>query len=141
MNRCWGGALAAAAGCLVFGALPRLRHGPRTRDAVLLGVGLGIHLLTRPYESIFLFLGVLLFLVPALRQRDDLRKLARVAPEVILVLIPAVAMMLFQNKAVTGSWTTLPEMLSQYQYGVPAALTFQSNPVPHRDLTPEQALD
>jgi hypothetical protein len=135
MNSYWGGALAAAAGCLVFGALPRLRHGPRTRDAVLLGVGLGIHLLTRPYESIFLFFAVVLFFVP------DPRKLARVAPDVILVLIPAVAMMLFQNKAVTGSWTTLPEMLSQYQYGVPAALTFQSNPVPHRDLTREQALD
>jgi len=135
MNSYWGGAFAAAAGCLVFGALPRLRHGPRTRDAVLLGVGLGMHLLTRPYESIFLFLGVVLFFVP------DPRKLARVAPDVVLVLIPAVAIMLFQNKAVTGSWTTLPEMLSQYQYGVPAALTIQSNPVPHRDLTREQALD
>ena len=135
MNSYWGGAFAAAAGCLVFGALPRLRNGPRTRDAVLLGVGLGMHLLTRPYESIFLFLGVVLFFVP------DPRKLARVAPDVILVLIPAVAIMLFQNKAVTGSWTTLPEMLSQYQYGVPAALTFESNPVPHRPLTREQALD
>jgi hypothetical protein len=135
MNSYWGGALAAAAGCLVFGALPRLRHGPRTRDAVFLGVGLGIHLLTRPYESIFLFLAVLLFFVPAPR------RLARVAPDVILVLIAPMAIMLFQNKAVTGRWTTLPEMLSQYQYGVPAALTFQSNPVPHRDLTPEQALD
>ena len=141
MNSYWGGALAAAAGCLVFGALPRLRNGPRTRDAVLLGVGLGMHLLTRPYESIFLFLAVALFFVPVLRKPDDLRKLARVAPEVILVLIPAVAMMLFQNKAVTGSWTTLPEMLSQYQYGVPAALTVQPNPVPHRELTREQALD
>jgi hypothetical protein len=141
MNGYWGGALAAAAGCLVFGALPRLRHGPRTRDAVLLGVGLGMHLLTRPYESIFLFLCVVLFFVPMLRQRDELRKLARLAPDVILVLIPAVAMMLFQNKVVTGSWTTLPEALSQYQYGVPAALTVQSNPVPHRELTREQALD
>jgi hypothetical protein len=135
MNSYWGGAFAAAAGCLVFGALPRLRNGPRTRDAVLLGVGLGMHLLTRPYESIFLFLAVVLFFVP------DPRKLARVAPDVILVLVPALAIMLFQNKAVTGSWTTLPEMLSQYQYGVPAALTVQSNPVPHRDLTREQALD
>jgi len=135
MNSYWGGALSAAAGCLVFGALPRLRSGPRTRDAVLLGIGLGIHLLTRPYESIFLFLGVVLFFVP------DPRKLARVAPDVILVLIPAVAIMLFQNRAVTGSWTTLPEMASQYQYGVPAALTVQSNPVPHRELTREQALD
>ena len=121
MNNYWGGAFAAAAGCLVFGALPRLRHGPRTRDAVLLGVGLAMHLLTRPYESVFLFLGVILFFVP------DPRKLARVAPDVILVLVPAVAIMLFQNKAVTGSWTTLPEMLSQYQYGVPAALTVESN--------------
>ena len=135
MNSYWGGAFAAAAGCLVFGALPRLRNGPRTRDAVLLGVGLVMHLLTRPYESIFLFLGVVLFFLP------DPRKLARVAPDVVLVLIPAVAIMLFQNKAVTGSWTTLPEMLSQYQYGVPAALTVESNPVPHRDLTREQALD
>ena len=64
MNSYWGGAFAAAAGCLVFGALPRLRDGPRTRDAVLLGVGLGMHLLTRPYESIFLFLAVALFFVP-----------------------------------------------------------------------------
>ncbi|MGA2268492.1 MAG: hypothetical protein ABSH44_08495 [Bryobacteraceae bacterium] len=141
MNSYWGGAFAATAGCLVFGALPRLRNGPRTRDAVLLGVGLGMHLLTRPYESVFLFLGVLLFFLPVVRQRDELRKLARVAPDVVLVLIPAVAIMLFQNKAVTGSWTTLPEMLSQYQYGVPAALTVQSNPVPHRPLTREQALD
>jgi hypothetical protein len=141
MNSYWGGGFAAAAGCLVFGTLPRLRHGPRTRDAVLLGVGLGMHLLTRPYESIFLFLCVAVFFIPVLRQRDEVRKLAKVAPDVVLVLIPAVAIMLFQNKAVTGSWTTLPEMLSQYQYGVPAALTVQPNPVPHRDLTKEQALD
>jgi hypothetical protein len=35
----------------------------------------------------------------------------------------------------------LPEALSQYQYGVPSAFTFQANAVPHRDLTREQALD
>jgi hypothetical protein len=32
-------------------------------------------------------------------------------------------------------------MLSQEQYGVPAALTFQANTVPHRQLTPQQAMD
>jgi len=31
--------------------------------------------------------------------------------------------------------------LSQYQYGVPASLTFQPNPVPHRELTPQQQLE
>jgi hypothetical protein len=46
-----------------------------------------------------------------------------------------------QNKQVTGSWTTLPYALSEYQYGVPAALTFQANAAPHRELTREQELD
>ncbi|MGH9667527.1 MAG: hypothetical protein ACRD9L_24155, partial [Bryobacteraceae bacterium] len=32
-------------------------------------------------------------------------------------------------------------MLSRYQYGVPTTLTFQENPVPHRQLTAQQQLD
>src|SRR5277367_1064316 len=36
MNCYWGGAVSAMAGCLVFGALPRLRERFRTLDAVLL---------------------------------------------------------------------------------------------------------
>ena len=63
MSIYWGGAVTAAAGCLVFGALPRLKKEPRRRDAVLLGAGLGMHLLTRPYESIFLCLSAAVFLV------------------------------------------------------------------------------
>jgi hypothetical protein len=35
----------------------------------------------------------------------------------------------------------LPYALSQYQYGVPAALTFQQDAAPHRELTREQQLD
>ena len=134
MNSYWGGAFSATAGCLVLGALPRLRESARTRDAALLGLGLALQLLTRPYEFIFLLASVLLFLVPLFR------KPAKLAPA-FLVLLPAIALSLLQNKQVTGSWTTLPYMLSQYQYGVPAALTFQSKPVPHNDLTPQQQLD
>jgi hypothetical protein len=48
---------------------------------------------------------------------------------------------LIQNRQVTGSWTTLPYTLSRYQYGVPASLTFQANPVPHRELNHEQELN
>jgi hypothetical protein len=135
MNSYWGGALPATAGCLVFGALPRLRRGGRRRDAALLGTGLGIHLLTRPYETVFLGIGVILYLLPAWRRA------AKPLLAAALVLLPALGLTLLQNKHVTRSWTTLPYALSQYQYGVPAALTFQDNPEPHGELTREQELD
>ncbi|HKE27972.1 MAG TPA: hypothetical protein VKB88_36715 [Bryobacteraceae bacterium] len=147
MNSYWGGGLAAAAGCLVFGALPRLLDHPRQRDAILLGLGLALHLITRPYESTFLFLSVALWFAPlvgrAVRSADPFRisPALRHLPDAGLVLLPALALILAHNKSVTGSWTTMPEMLSQYQYGVPAALTFEPDPQPHVPLTPQQALD
>ena len=134
-NTYWGGAFSAAAGCLVFGALPRLRNGYRTSAAVALGFGLAMHLLSRPYESIFLVLSMLLFWLP------EWRKFIKPALIAALIVLPAIGVTLLQNKRVTGNWTTLPYSLSQYQYGVPASLTFQARPVPHRELTREQDLD
>lgn len=134
-NNYWGGGYTAAAGCLVFGALPRLRREHRLRDAGLLGLGLGMHLLSRPFESIFLLLCVVLFLLP------DWRAMAKPALVAALVCLPAVGLVLAQNRQVTGSWTTLPYALSQYQYGVPASFTFQPNPTPHNTLTHEQEMD
>lgn len=130
MNTYWGGAVSGIAGCLVFGALPRLRNAPRTRDAVLLGAGLGLQLLTRPFEFALLTAIVILFFV-------RLRSLAIAA----LVLLPAFGLTVLQNKQVTGSWTTLPYQLSRYQYGIPATFTFEANPIPHRPLTVEQQID
>jgi hypothetical protein len=135
MNSYWGGTLAAVAGCMVFGALPRLIEKARTRDAMILGAGLTIHLLTRPYESIFLVIGVLIFLLPAAK------KIMRAMPIVLLAVLPAIGITLLQNKSVTQHWMMLPYQLSQYQYGVPASLTFQPNPVPHRELTPQQQME
>jgi hypothetical protein len=134
MNIYWGGAVSAAAGCLVFGSLPRLRSAPVRRDAVLLGVGLGIHMLTRPFESIFLWIAAAAFLLP------DWRKLAKLAPEVAMVLLPAVALTLVHAHAVTGSWTTIPYAASRYQYGVPTTFTFQPAAVAHNELTTQQRL-
>jgi hypothetical protein len=56
-------------------------------------------------------------------------------------MLPAFALTLMQNKAVTGDWKTLPYELSRDQYGIPATFVFQPNPSPHRQLTPEQDLD
>jgi hypothetical protein len=141
MNTYWGGAVSAAAGCLVFGSLPRLRARRRTRDAVFLGLGIGIQLLARPFECVLLAAAVLLFFLPELRGPKEWRNLARVTAVAALAVLPAAGMILLQNKQVTGGWTTLPYMLSRYEYGVPTTFTVQPNPVPHRDLTPNQHLD
>jgi len=142
MNNYWGGAVPAAAGCLVFGSLPRLRETRgHTRYAILLGVGLGLHVLTRQYETIFLAASVLIYFLPELRNRDEARMLVRAVPAVAVAALAGIGITLIQNQQVTGSWMTLPAMLSQYQYGVPASLTFQAHAVPHRELTPQQELD
>lgn len=135
MNSYWGGAVSGCAGCLVFGALPRIRHSGLRRDALVLGAGLGIQLLTRPYEGIFLLASVGFYFLP------DWRALLRAAPLAAFAALPAVALTLAQNKAVTGAWTTLPYMLSRYEYGIPTTFTMQPNPAPHRDLSPEEQLD
>ena len=140
MNTYWGGAVSAIAGCLVCGALPRLRDQGRTRDAVLLGLGVGLQLLSRPYESLFLDMGVALFFVPVLRSAAGRRQLARLARPAALAVLPAVILLLLHNHAVTGEWTRLPYMLSRYRYGVPTTFTFQPNPEPHGELAPNQWL-
>lgn len=135
MNSYWGGAVSACAGCLVFGALPRLRESGRHRDAVWLGLGLALQLLTRPFEAIFLLVSVPLFLLL------DMRRLARPVAIAALVVTPAIGLMLLQNKQATARLTTLPYVLSRYQYGVPTTFTTQPLPTPHRLLTREQQLD
>jgi hypothetical protein len=154
MNTYWGGAVPALAGCLVFGALPRLMKDPsrpaandyRAGPAVLLGAGLAIHWLTRPYETIFLWVGALFYVSPifgVLRQWRawPWRRMFRAKAIIWLVILPAIMITLWHNKRVTGEWLKLPETLSMEQYGVPAALTFQTPAEPHRALTPEQQLD
>jgi hypothetical protein len=134
-NLYWGGGVSAVAGCLIFGALPRFEKEPTTRHAALLGAGLGLQLITRPFEFVLIAVCVAVFLLP------NIRRVAKTLPLVAVTLLPAVSLTLAQNKAVTGSWITLPYMASRFQYGVPTTFTFQPNPVPHRPLTPEQQLD
>ena len=134
MNCYWGGSLPAAAGCLVFGALPRLTLN-RKRDSILLGAGFALHLLTRPFETVILALCILLFFLFFAR-RPGRPLLLALIPVSIALLVTAC-----QNHQVTAHWTELPEQLSQFQYGVPTSLTIQAPALPHIALTREQALD
>jgi hypothetical protein len=136
MNDYWGGSLSACAGCLVFGALPRLRERHQVRDGALLGLGIAVQWLTRPFECVLLVLAAAVYLAPG-----DARKLRRPALVAMIPLLLSLGLTLLQNHQVTKDWSTMPYMLSRYQYGVPAAFTIQPNPIPHRALTPEQQLD
>ena len=49
--------------------------------------------------------------------------------------MPAISLTLAQNRAVTGSWITLPYVASRAQYGVPTTFTFQGGAKPQRELT------
>ncbi|MGC2659276.1 MAG: hypothetical protein WA324_15045 [Bryobacteraceae bacterium] len=140
MNCYWGGAVSALAGCLVFGALPRLRQEYPARTALLLGCGLGLQMLSRPYESLLLDFSVLLFFAPALRDAGERRRLSKAMAITVCAIVPAVVLVLLQNKAVTGAWTTLPYQLSRYRYAVPTTFTFQPNAMAHGSLTNDQEL-
>ena len=52
------GSLGALGGALILGALPRLMRTSRHRYAVLIGIGIAMLVLTRPYEGILLCLPV-----------------------------------------------------------------------------------
>ena len=54
----WGGAPAAIGGCLVLGALGRMRRRIRSRDAIWMGAGASILANSRPYEGLLLCLAV-----------------------------------------------------------------------------------
>ncbi len=130
MNTYWGGAVSGVAGCLIFGSIPRIRRQGGVRNAILLGAGFGLQMLSRPYEFVLLLPVLALFFLP----RHALVFAA-------LAWLPAAGLTLLQNKQVTGRWTELPYVLSRYQYGIPTTFTFQPVPVPHQPLSAEQRVD
>ena len=118
----WGGALAAAGGALLFGAVPRLRRGGRARDAAWAALGIAMLANTRPYEGLaFTLAAGLLVLAEARRWRP-----ARVLPAFAAVLLPVLAGMMYYNWRVFGSPTTLPYSIDRATYAVAPYFIFQA---------------
>jgi hypothetical protein len=114
MNSYWGGALAAAGGALVIGALPRL---PSWRSSAILGTGVVLLAITRPFEGLMLCIPVLC--IPALWYA---RKAIVPALTVIALGLAAIA---FQNWRVTGDPFLLPYTEHARQYIAAPAFIWQ----------------
>ena len=130
-NSYWGGAVAAAGGALVFGALPRLKKTTRVTDSLLLALGLAILANSRPYEGLVMSLPVLAALLIWIWGRDSagfgiaLRRL--VLPAGMLLGIVA-ALMGYYFWRVTGSPWQMPHSFYDQLYHAPPYFLGQAPP-------------
>jgi len=124
----WGGAVAAAGGALLFGAVPRLIRRCRARDAALAAAGIAILANTRPFEGLAFTVAAGLILLARVRRL----KLRAMLPAFLAVLLPVAGWMAYYNWRVFGSPTTLPYTIDRNTYSMARLFLFQPPlPEPH----------
>ncbi len=136
----WGGAMGAIGGALVLGALPRIKHAQRLRDALAMGLGLAILANSRPYEGFVLSLPVAVALLAWMvgRPRPSLRvSLIRVVLPLSLSLAVLALAMGYYCWRVTGDPFGMPYQAEQQQYAVAPYMLWQPlrpQPVYHHEV-------
>jgi hypothetical protein len=106
MNGYWSTSIVALGGALVLGAWPRLHKHLRTRDALIMSLGLVILANSRPYEGLIFAITVAVAMLPWLmgRNRTPLeRSLSRVIVPIVLVLLVASVATGYYYYRVTGN--------------------------------------
>lgn len=127
-NSYWGGSLFGLAGTLILGGTLHMLHpGVRLRDGFVLGLGLAIASLTRPFEGLlFSLVPVLTLFVAGYRLKfkptEQSRQFVKAGVFAILCPVIAVGMHLVYNHAVTGSFSELPYSIYQERYQPGSAL-------------------
>jgi hypothetical protein len=105
-NGYWSACLPAVGGGLVLGAVPRIQHGARKRDAAIMAIGLFVLANTRPYEGFLLSLGVAIGLWAWILGKNGPParvSLIQIILPLILTLIPLAAWTGYYYHRVTGS--------------------------------------
>ncbi len=130
-----GGSLGALGGALILGALPRLMRTARMRYAVLIGIGIAILVLTRPYEGILMCLPVGFVLVRWMvkgKNRPSPAAMARLAAAPLLFGIAAVAWMGYYDYRAFGNPLTPPYTVNRSTYAIAPYYVWQNaRPEPH----------
>ncbi len=121
MNSYWGGAVAAAGGALVLGALPRIRRRASVGNALLLGLGVAILANSRPYEGLLFCVpaGVWLlwWLIRRIKSRDSAgARIRNVFVPLSAVVLLALAFIGFYNLRLTGNALLFPHVLNTRTY-------------------------
>jgi hypothetical protein len=131
----WGGGVAMGGGALVLGAFRRLIPVPRSRDAVIMGIGIAVLANTRPYEG-FVLSGLLcaVFGIYMLTGgRPDYRTMLKsVALPMFAVLLPVAIWMGYYNYRVVGKPLLMPRLVNHHTYMMaPVFLWQEPAPQPH----------
>ena len=111
----------ALGGALVLGSLPRLMKAGRFRYGLLMGVGVAILVLTRPYEGVLLCLPVAVALgrwIAKGKNRPPLGVLALRSVAPLLLVIAAVSWLGFYDYRAFGNPLTLPYTINRQTYSM-----------------------
>jgi hypothetical protein len=120
----WGGVVAMLGGALALGAVPRLMKRHRAWDSMLLGLGLSILAVSRPYEG--LALSVPILAVGAVWGFCNPRTIARCALPACVVVGAALTVFAYYNDRVSGDPFRLAYQLSAKTYAVVPTFVWQS---------------
>ncbi len=135
------GALAALAGALVLGGLPRIQRHFRTRDFFWMALGMAILATSRPYEGLLVSIPALAALAWCWLKKQDRRPpalilLRRIAPAAV-VLVATFAFMGYYDYRVYGNVFTPPYKVNRETYAVAQYFPWQSprpEPVYHHRI-------
>ena len=122
------GSIAALGGALVLGALPRFVRRPTTGCGLLMGLGIALLGISRPYEGMLLCLPVLMALLRGLaksRRRPSALVLVRRAAPGVAVVLAAAAWLGYYNSRAFGSPLTLPYTVNRATYAVAPYFVWQ----------------
>ncbi len=125
----WGGAVAGIGGALVLGAVGRLRRGPRPLAGGVLGVGLSLLALSRPFEGFVSALPVAGWLLWRLARPGTWSRGAWIRSALVpasLVVALAGAFLLRYDLAITGHALKLPYQLDRETYAVGQHFVWQA---------------
>ena len=140
MNGYWCASVVALGGALVLGAIPRMRHHQRSRDAFVMAVGLVVLATSRPYEglvySVPFAIALLVWLVGP-QHPPLMTSFTRVVAPIVLTLGFAAAATGYYNYRVTGSPFLMPYRVYEATYGYGPSFLWQkpaSEPTYHHEV-------